>query len=412
MLKRIDRRWPRAGRFRDHTVALGLGFGAVVALGFTRFAYALLLPEMRAELGWSYTSSGGLGTANALGYVLGAATAAVWANRLGAHRTFIWSMALSALGLFATATTASYSTLTAIRLVGGYTTAVTFVLGSVLATRINTRATHKVSALLVALYMSGVGVGVAVSGVAVPAVLGLVDSGGWRAGWIVMGALATLALAPAAHAAARVPEPDGQSTSRPERGTLRLLAPTLAWYTLFGAGYVSYMTFVIALLREEGLGPGEVATFFVVLGLTSAAATLTLWGRVLGHLHGGRAPALVAVVVAAGVLPLLVLPAGLPTAMLSAVVFGGSFMAGPTAATVLARRTLSPSGWAAGIAVLTVAFSVGQSAGPVLAGLVSDGPGGISRGLWLSTALLAGSAVVALAQRAGPGHQQIAPVPR
>ena len=39
-----------------------------------RFAYALLLPAMRDDLGWNYAQAGGLNTANALGYVLGAAS--------------------------------------------------------------------------------------------------------------------------------------------------------------------------------------------------------------------------------------------------------------------------------------------------------------------------------------------------
>lgn len=44
-------------------VALGLAAGPVVALGFTRFAYALLLPGMRDQLGWSYAAAGGMNTA-------------------------------------------------------------------------------------------------------------------------------------------------------------------------------------------------------------------------------------------------------------------------------------------------------------------------------------------------------------
>jgi len=37
-------------------LALALSLGAAVSLGITRFAYALLLPPMRADLGWSYTN--------------------------------------------------------------------------------------------------------------------------------------------------------------------------------------------------------------------------------------------------------------------------------------------------------------------------------------------------------------------
>ncbi|MGW9027614.1 helix-turn-helix domain-containing protein [Streptomyces sp. NPDC055722] len=45
---------PRSG----HLTALGLAAGPVVALGFTCFAYALLLPSMRTALGWSYAAAG------------------------------------------------------------------------------------------------------------------------------------------------------------------------------------------------------------------------------------------------------------------------------------------------------------------------------------------------------------------
>lgn len=53
-------------------LALALSLGAAVSLGITRFAYALLLPPMRADLGWSYTLAGAMNTVNALGYLLGA----------------------------------------------------------------------------------------------------------------------------------------------------------------------------------------------------------------------------------------------------------------------------------------------------------------------------------------------------
>jgi hypothetical protein len=51
-----------------------------------------------------------------------------------------------------------------------------------------------------------------------------------------------------------------------------------------------------------------------------------------------------------------------------------------------------------GIALLATAFSAGQAIGPLAAGLLSDTAGGITLGLWLSVALLAVSAPVALPQ--------------
>ncbi|MGR6318121.1 YbfB/YjiJ family MFS transporter [Micromonospora soli] len=397
-------------RRREMLIALGLAAGPVVALGFTRFAYALLLPAMRGDLHWTYAQAGGLNTANAAGYVIGAGTAVFWARRLGDRAAFAGALAVSALALLLTATTAAYPVLSLLRFVGGLSTAVSFVLGSALAARVAGGGGQRRAALLVALYMAGVGIGVVLSGLLVPTAIAVAGDAGWRGGWLLLGLVAVLAVGPALLAVRRVPPVSGTTSTRLARTDLARLAPTFAWYVLFGAGYVSYMTFVIALLRDQGLGTPGVATFFVVLGIASALATLTVWGRVIGRLPAGRAPALVSVLVLVGVLPVLLLPAGLPAALVSAVVFGSSFMAGPTAATVLARRALPAGSWTAGIALLTVAFSVGQAVGPLISGALSDS-GGVAVGLWLSVALLAVAGLVALRQRDTAPAEAPGPVP-
>ena len=65
-------RAPAASPWRSLWLVAALSMGAAVSLGITRFAYALLLPPMRADLGWSYTLAGSMNTVNALGYLLGA----------------------------------------------------------------------------------------------------------------------------------------------------------------------------------------------------------------------------------------------------------------------------------------------------------------------------------------------------
>ena len=49
-------------------VLLGLALGVLVTNGFGRFAYGLILPAMKAELGWTYAQAGWLNTANAMDY--------------------------------------------------------------------------------------------------------------------------------------------------------------------------------------------------------------------------------------------------------------------------------------------------------------------------------------------------------
>ena len=387
------------GHHSEPLVALGLATGPVVALGFTRFAYALLLPAMKSDLHWSFAGAGGMNSANAAGYIIGAATAAYWARRYGGTRMFTASLAASAALLLLTGVSGHYSVLATFRFLGGFSTAVTFVLGSALAARIHAGTQHHRSTYLVAIYMAGVGVGVILSGLIVPGVTSAFDqTAGWRVGWILLGALATALLVPATWAARQVPPSPTAGTTHNEPIGLTRLTPTFAWYLLYGAGYVSYMTFVVALLHARGVGTLGEAAFFIALGTASVIATLTLWGRVLSRLRGGHAPALISAVVLLGVLPVLI-SQNTAAAFVSAVVFGAGFMAGPTAATVLARRMLPAHGWTTGIALLTVAFSFGQGIGPLVAGILSDSAGGITRGLWLSVILLALAAAAAVAQR-------------
>ncbi|MGR6974928.1 YbfB/YjiJ family MFS transporter [Streptomyces cynarae] len=394
----------------EYLTALGLAAGPVVALGFTRFAYALLLPSMRIELGWSYAAAGGLNTANALGYIIGAASGAWWAKRYGGGRAFVWGMVISALALLGSGVTSAFAALAVLRFIGGLATAVTFVVGSALASRVHTGARQQRSAALVAVYMTGVGIGVVLSGIAVPAALSAWGASGWQAGWLLMGILALIAVGPAARAARAVPAAPAAAAGQGRTGLGRMTW-SFVWYVLFGAGYVSYMTFVIALLHDQGLSTWSTAAFFIVLGAASALATLLVWGRIIGRLRGGTAPALVSLVVLLGVLPVL-LGDGLAAALVSALVFGSAFMAGPTSITVLARRMLPQHAWTSGIAWLTVAFSVGQAVGPLVSGILSDSSGGIAKGLWLSVILLALSAVAAFIQRERPTAPAVTVAPQ
>lgn len=376
-------------------LALGLATGAAVALGFSRFAYALLLPPMRDDLGWSYVQAGAMNTANGGGYIVGAAAAAFVAQRFGIGRAFLAGMAASALVLVLSGLTGDFHTLAALRTLGGVVTALAFILGASLASGVAGNASR--AGLMVAIYIAGASGGVVVSGLVLPPLLATLGASGWRAGWLAMGALALAALVPAALAVRRAPAAGLRQPGRLPLPAARDLIPTFAGYALFGGGYVSYMTFIIVLVRQAGGGPWATSGYWVLLGLSSIAGTF-LWGRILGAVRAGLGPGLVSGALLLGTLPVLLWP-GLPAAYLSAVLFGGTFMAGPMAITMLVRRLLAPELATAAIAALTLAFALGQAIGPIVSGYVTDLTGSMAAGLWVAPLLLAGSAALAPFQR-------------
>src|SRR6195952_1496855 len=60
-----------------------LSLAPTVGLGIGRFAYSLVLPDMRDALHWSYSAAGFMNTVNAAGYLAGALVAAGLGRRFG-----------------------------------------------------------------------------------------------------------------------------------------------------------------------------------------------------------------------------------------------------------------------------------------------------------------------------------------
>lgn len=372
--------------------AVGLMLGPAVALGMARFAYALVLPAMRTQLGWSLTTAGALNTANAAGYLIGAPLAAAAARRVGERRVFLGTMALTALVLLGSAGTGNLAVLLVLRVLAGTSGALCFVVGAGLVAQAGRDAPRARATLLLSVYFAGGGVGIVLSGLVVPVAL---TAGGWRAAWLVLGGLSLLGLAGATPAARAAPETTrATAAGEPRRPRLRSLAALLGCYGLFGAGYIAYMTLIVAALTTAGAGTTEITIFWTVLGATAAAAAF-VWGRLLAALRPGTGLTMVLLILSIGaVLP--VLARGPVATMTSAVLFGATFLTVVTAVTSAARRALPHGQWTAAIAVLTTAFALGQCVGPVLSGALSEGTTGIRLGLAVGTGLLLLAAGVAL----------------
>lgn len=388
---------------RSITTSIGLALGPAVALGFARFAYALVLPAMRTDLGWSYAVAGGLNTANAVGYLLGALLADAFSRLLGGtRRAFVWGMVITCAALAATATMRDVTALTALRFVAGVSGAVVFVTGATLATHL-AAARGRPGNLVVGIFFGGAGLGILLSGVTLPYLVPVSRPDAWPVAWWAMAAASAVLTVVAAGAASRVPE---QAAGQRDRAAKRArsgfvgiapLAFALIAYLLFGLGYIGYMTFLVAFLQDSGRGAGSVALAWGIIGL-AAALHVFLWEWLFRRLQLGQALALAVGMLAVGAALPLADSRNL-TMMVSGTLFGLSFLAIVSAITVFVRRTLPPEEWRAAIGLATVVFALGQAVGPVLTGLLADAAGGLDAGLAVSAGCLALAVPIALLQR-------------
>lgn len=400
-------------------------FSLVVAIGIGRFAYTPTLPAMQQALDLSTPVAGALASSNNLGYLVGAAFAAF----VPAGRTrgvlLRASLVIVAMSTAAVALTTSMLGWLVLRFVTGLGAAGIFVLASsaVIGALARRGKEH-----LTGWFYSGVGLGIALSGLAVMPSNALFDAGlAWRVDWLLLGLFAAAFVVPcwawlpesrAAKALSGTPArgvgPDLGSGGRPPSrcesigwpGSAIVLMPLLcAAYFLEGGGYIVTGTFLPTIVEGlPGLG-GTGTAVWILVGLSAAPSTV-LWARVATRT--GRPAALVIAYATQSVgIALPAFSAAPWVVAASATLFGGTIV-GIVSLLLPYARTVTGAG-KAGFAIgsLTAVYGVGQVLGPVVGAALAGGPAGFGPALLSAAAAVAlgGCLMIFVVLYDGPGRR-------
>jgi predicted MFS family arabinose efflux permease len=334
-----------------------------------------------------------MNTVNAAGYLAGALMASRLVKRFGLSAAVRWGTLTCVASLALCALSGNFVILSFARLLAGLAAAAGFVAGGALAAMIAQSQPMRANFLL-SLFYAGPGLGILSSGLIAPFVLQAFGPGSW---WIVWWAMTLLSVAMTIPLLlAPIDASAGIAEAKPGKFAIRPVLSYLAGYFLFGAGYIAYMTFMIAYVRDAGGGALAQSAFWSLIGL-SAFVTPWLWRGVLARNSGGISTAIILGVNAIGAaLPLF----GHSPVLLaiSAVVFGVAFFAVVGSTTAFVRFNYPAAAWPTGIAAMTIAFGIGQTLGPIAVGAVTDAFGSLSYALNVSAAMLGLGAVAAAFQ--------------
>lgn len=386
--------------FHPYLIALCLSLGVTISNSFARFAYALVLPAMRGELHWNYVQSGWLNTANAIGYLIGAIATRLAIRRTGSRGLFIVAVLFTAFAVLATGLTRELFWLGFWRMASGISGAAAFISGGALAANV-APSQPRVASTMTAIFFAGGGVGFILCGVAIPLWLDWYGPSAWPQAWVGMGIAALAMFALCAWAAWQIDEPNVEAPSTSRDGAasqgVKHLGASLLAYALFGLGYIAYMTFVIAWMRDGGAGTGQVIATWCAFGVASLLGPL-LWRKPLQNWPPARMMATAIGMLAIGTLIPLISASGIAL-FVSAALFGTSMWNIPSSVTNLAKRALPKHVWGSAVATFTIVFSVGQIFGPVATGWMADKFGSLRLGLAPAVAVLVAGALVALMQK-------------
>jgi MFS family permease len=278
----------------------------------------------------------------------------------------------------------------ALRLTAGVASALVFMIAvTAMLTGLRAHTQH-----LAGWGFGGVGAGIALSGAVV---LVLPATPDWRAAWVSCAALAFILMVAAWPLR---PGPPGVPTAMERQGdrpsTRRWFALLLASYSLEGVGYIIAGTFLVAAINENSpawAGSGA----WVLVGLAALPAP-AVWAR-LGRRWARPTLLLAALLIQAGGIALPALAPGVGPALVSAVLFGGTFLGVASLALALGAYLQYPRA----VAVLTTGYSTGQILGPLLVTPLLHG--GYRVALLVGAAVVLAAAAGAAALRIGFPHR-------
>ena len=254
--------------------------GVALHIGLARFAYGVVLPSLRQELGLGYTAGGVLNAVHLAGYLVGTLMAPYVARRLGmTHMGRACNALVAAGALLCALAPSSLGVGTLLLGIGRLATGLGAG-GAVIAIMVSVLARVDEASRAAASVLMWTGMAAAILGCGLSAAW-LLQLGAWR--WsFATAAFVSMVLMVGFPMQASAP----QTSTGPGFTLASVATPTWAWlisaYGCFGMGYIAYATFAGTRLAAAQAPVAMVTMTWTMLGLATlcgSAATLWLLGR-------------------------------------------------------------------------------------------------------------------------------------
>jgi len=278
-------------------VIVGVGVLVKMAgLGFGRFAYPMLLPNMRESLDFNYIQMGLLSGAILLGYLLFSLIGGAMATKFGLKRIVIASLLCGSISMFFISRLSSFLSLLFF----------TFAMGGGGAGAHISMTTlpmawfgKRLLGRALGIVTGGTGLGIVLTGLLLPPLLISLGSEAWRTCWILMALITFIVSALSFTLLRGKPSPVNPDTFeiKEDKETIHLPVKTdgltlrtiFIVYFIFGFAYNIYATYFVAFLIEDlHLAENVAGIIWSIFGWMCMVSGL-IWGFLSDRLGRRRA---------------------------------------------------------------------------------------------------------------------------
>ncbi|MGF6949939.1 putative MFS family arabinose efflux permease [Neobacillus sp. B4I6] len=338
----------------------------IIAMGIGRFAYTPILPLMQKDLSFSNTVAGYIASSNYAGYLLGAILAGVIPLKGYRGIPLRISLIISIITTALMGLTYSYLLWYVLRFISGVSSAFVLVLASgIVLDKLAVISKTSWSGL----FYGGVGFGIFLSSLIIPSLNHLFQ---WEGTWIglavVSGILAIFVWIWLDEAPNTVEMKNKQESFALVPPTKWLLWLTIA-YGLEGLGYIVTGTFIVSIAEKTSYFQKDATLVWMMVGLAAIPSCL-IWS-ILAKKWGFVKSLVLAMALQSLGMAMPAFWISKTSFIVSALLFGATFMGITTLATTLGRQ-INPSNSSRTIGILTAIYAIGQLIGPTLAGILSS----------------------------------------
>ncbi len=372
----------------------------ILAHGFGRMSYSVILPPMKDGLMLSYTQLGTIATGNFIGYLSLAIIGGFLAARFGVRRVVFVSLLVIGVSLFLTGFADSFSFAFVMRLIAGLGNGGSYV--PIMALPAAWFIMRK-RGLATGIVSAGIGAGLFLAGIILPPIISTFGKDGWRYAWYFLG-IAVFVLAFVCYAFLRnSPSEKGLSVYggvEEQKGGPKVtlfsafkdvVVESEIWklgmvYFMYGFSYIIYLTFFVAFLTKEmGVTPIAAGRIFAVLGIFSIfCGVIYGWiSDVLGRRYGS----MIAYLTLALSYVIFAFWKDTTGFYVSAVIFGIAAFSIPTIMAAASGDAVGGRLAPAGLGFITLFFGIGQALGPLAGGYIKDTTGTFTYAFLLSAAV-------------------------
>ena len=368
-------------------------------LGLGRFSLGMLLPSMGISLNLSYSQMGLIGTGNFVGYMISVILAGIIAKSIGARWTIFGGLVMVGGSMILISRASGFMGVMVLYVATGIGSGLANVPMMGLVSHWFLKSTRGRAA---GMMLSGNGLAIVFTGFYIPWINVVVGSDGWRMGWLTIGVVSVVisvaaalflrndpgekGLTPLGAGATTVVESEPNAPQKKADRIKRTMIHLGFIYTLFGATYVVYATFIVtAMVNERGFGENTAGTFWAIVGgLSIISGPLFGWlsdrlGRKIGMM----------LVYSLFTISYILVAANLPNLFLFASIgiFGLAVWSIPTIMSATVGDYTGPARAVKAFGFITVFFGIGQITGPAVAGYLADLSGSFSIAFWLCATL-------------------------